>query len=134
MDRKVLAVVAGVVTALLLTGFIGWAGDYIFPPSPLVDNNPELIKTMGAPILGTLTKLIGWGVGVFAGAMIAMRMAEADVWPAVAVGAVMGAFEIVLLFLAPHQVVYVALTFAVIGASAFGAAWLSTHGQSAEQV
>ncbi len=132
MSKIVLALAAGLALGLLMTGLVGWAADYVFPPSPLVDMNPEQIKTMGVPIMGVLVKLLGWAIGTFAGAMLAMRLAEADVWPATAIGALMGGFELVRLFLVPHQIPYVVLVFLVIGAAAFGAAWLSTHGQPAE--
>ncbi len=133
MQKIVLGVAAGFVAAALLAGIIGACGAYFFPPFPPVDMNPELIRTMGEPVLTTLVKLLGWAVGAFAGGMLAMRIAEQDIWPAVAVGALLGLLEIVRLFLVPHQVAYVALVFAFIGVATFGAAWVSTHGTPGEE-
>jgi predicted MFS family arabinose efflux permease len=121
-SRPVLAVALGALIGFLLSAFMGWLGDYVFPPSVLADMNPALARTMPMPFGEIMMELIGWGGATVLGAMLALRFAdETGPWPAWAVAAVLAGACVLMAFFSPHPLWFVILCVIVIAASGYGA-------------
>src|SRR5205823_1202661 len=82
MIRSILAIVAGLVVAIILFMAVELLGGLLFPfaPPPGVDpwTNPEAMKTHIAslPLAAFLLVLAGWFLGTFCATVLALRIAR----------------------------------------------------------
>jgi hypothetical protein len=128
--KTILAIVLGALIGFLLAGVMGWFGNYVFPPSVLVDMNPQLARTMAPPMPAMVIQLIGWGGGTVLGGMLALRFAEEpQPWLAWAVAGTMTLTCIALAFVSPHPIWFVILCLIVILGAGFLAGQLLGHGE-----
>ncbi len=102
MSRTVFAVALGVLAALAVTLLLWWMGFYLFPPSPVLDENPALVRADPGrlPASPLVFQALGQALGVFLGGLWAPRLgaeAPAGSWIVGGVVAVIltGAFLIV---------------------------------------
>ena len=84
--RSVIATVAGIVVAFVLLWLAQYAGSEISPAEYDVDTGEILI-----PLGSTIALIVGWFVGTFGGAWLAMRMSGGDGPGWIVAGAVIGA-------------------------------------------
>ena len=106
--RYALAIVAGIVTAMLLVAIIENAGHSAYPPPPGLDFADK--EAVGAYVealpMGALAYVLGaWLIGTFGGGVVAGVLAGSGsrLFPGV-VGAVMLAAVIANLIMIPHPV------------------------------
>ncbi len=119
-SRPIIAIALGALIGLLLSGFLGWLGDYVFPPSVLADMNPQLARTMPMPIGEIVTQLLGWGGGTVVGSIMAMRFAGEDPpWISWSVAGALALACAALAFVSPHPFWFVALCLIVIAGAGF---------------
>lgn len=106
--KGVLAVLAGLVVAVLVIFLAQAIEMLIFPPPPNFDpKNPEHLKdlALNAPITSQILVLIGYFLGAFIGSTIATIIIKGATWmPALMVGAVLTVLGLINLLAMPHPV------------------------------
>ena len=71
--KRVLTVIAGLVTGMIVVGLVEQLGMMIYPPPADLDiNNPEMMSAYvkSAPIGSLLFVVLAWAVGAFAGTAV----------------------------------------------------------------
>lgn len=111
MLRKILAVVAGVVTCVLVVFVVEAIGHLVYPPPPGVDlHDPEAVKSLIStlPAGALLFVVLAWVLGAFAGGAVAGLIGRSLV-PAILIGAIELLFGIMTMVMIPHPVWMIAL-------------------------
>lgn len=121
--KGVLAVLAGLVVAVLVIFLTQAVEMLIFPPPPGFDpNNPEQLKELmlKAPAMSLVLVLIGYFLGAFIGALIATHIIKGASWmPALMVGTVLTVLGLINLIAIPHPVWFTIGALAVYFAGSF---------------
>ena len=93
MGRSILAVIAGVVCAVLTVGMIESIGHFVYPPPPGVDiSDPDQLRTImeRLPTGALLFVMAAWIVGALVGGLVAAKLARSHAMrAALAVGTMM---------------------------------------------
>jgi hypothetical protein len=106
MGSKILAVVAGIVVAVLIVFVVETAGHEIWPtaPPPGVDpHDPEVLKAImpSIPVGAKVAVIVGWVAGAFGGGFVAAKIAR-NARFAWIVGGIQLAFGAITMFSIPH--------------------------------
>lgn len=108
MGRKILAVILGIVVAMLLVALTEFVGHKIYPlPADLDFTNYEQVKSFvqTLPLGALLFVLLGWGLGSFFGGLVAGLMShEKQMRASLIVGGVILAATIVNLVIIPSPI------------------------------
>jgi hypothetical protein len=78
MGRRVVGVVAGIISALIIVGVVEAIGHSIFPPPPGIDvTNPADLQRLIASQSGAALAMVlaAWFLGAFIGGWVALRIA-----------------------------------------------------------
>lgn len=119
-SRPIVAIALGALIGLIVSGFLGWLGDYVFPPSVLADMNPQLARSLPMPVGEVVMQLVGWTGGVALGSILALRFSdEIDQWICWAVAAVFEVACVIFAFLSPHPVWFVGLCVVAIAVAGY---------------
>lgn len=105
MLRKILAVVLGVLAAVVVILVVESLGHYLFPPPPDIDmTDREAVRAMAAsmPAGAFLTVLAAWTLGALAGGVAAILVSPGRPWPAWVVAGVVLLFAILNMAMIPH--------------------------------
>lgn len=74
MLKNILAVIAGVIAAVIVIFIVEAISNMLFPPASKIDmENPEEVRKMieNAPAGALIVVIIGWAIGSFAGGLVA---------------------------------------------------------------
>ncbi len=108
MGRRILAVIAGIVTAFILVMLIEWLGHLVVPPPEGLDpTDPESIRAMMDQIspLSLIMVAIAWACAAFGGAWVAGKIGgPPSRIPALIVGGLLVAASIMNLIMIPHPI------------------------------
>ena len=108
MGRRILAVIAGIVTAFILVMLIEWLGHLVVPPPEGLDpTDPESIRAMMDQIspLSLIMVAIAWACAAFGGAWVAGKIGgPPSRIPALIVGGLLVAGSIMNLIVIPHPI------------------------------
>ncbi|MEZ5355691.1 MAG: hypothetical protein R2762_23910 [Bryobacteraceae bacterium] len=108
MLRKLLAVAAGIVAAVITVGIVEGIGHALFPPPPGIDiSDPEALRRLMAsiPAGAKAFVVLAWALGSFLGGWVAAHIASnVKVGAAIMVGMFMLAAGMYTIFSIPHPV------------------------------
>jgi len=128
MIRSVLAVVAGVIVAVIVVGVVEAIGHAIYPPPEIDLSDSEALQAIIAklPVGAIAFMLVAWGLGSFAGGLTAAGIAgRAHTAHASFVGGIQMAFGILTILMIPHPLWFVIASFAIVIPSAWLGAQLA---------
>jgi hypothetical protein len=128
MSRTVIALVAGVLVALAVTYLMWWTAFYLFPPSPVLDQNPSLVRADPGrlPVMPLIFQALGQALGVFLGALWAPKLgaeAPSGSWIVGGVAAVFFTFLFVIFI--PRPLWFTPLNLILSAGAAFGAGYVA---------
>ncbi len=106
MARKILALLAGVFTAVIVVGLIEYLAHLIYAPAVPPDrNNPEAMRAFIAsmPVGAFLLILLAYAAGTFVGGVVAGRIARSTAWRyAGSIGGLILLFALMNIVMLPH--------------------------------
>ncbi len=121
MTRTVIGIGLGLGVALVVALFMWWLGFYLFPPSPVLDQNPGLVRADPGrlPFLPLAWEGLGQGLGAFVGGLTALRLAQEDAWSAWVLGAALAVLMGAILLIGfPRPLWFTLLDLILTGAGA----------------
>ena len=132
MVRRILGLLAGLVTAVVVIWVVEYLGHQLFPPSTVMDpDDPASIAAhMDSLPLGALLAVpVAWCLGTFAGVLVAIRLLGGQrLLSAVVVGTVMAVAGAMMLLQISSPSWFVALGIASFPTGALGAVLLAATG------
>jgi hypothetical protein len=117
MIRSVLAVVAGVIVAVIAVGAVETIGHVIYPPPDINLSDPAALKEIIAklPAGAIAFVLVAWGLGSLAGGATAAAIAgRAHTAHASFVGGIQMALGILTMLMIPHPLWFIVASFGLI--------------------
>lgn len=128
MNRTALGVSIGVAIALVVTLALELVGNYVFPPTPVLNlaGDAEIAAVMRSlPAGAFVPTLLAAFVGVFLGCWGALNFVEVEApWPAWAVAGAVGVYLLIKVILLPHPLWFLLVGLAGVGAIGYGLGWL----------
>jgi hypothetical protein len=128
MSRTVFALALGVLAALLLAILLWSTGFYLFPPSPVLDQNPGLVRADPGRLPATplIFQALGQAVGVFLGALWAPRLgAEAPSGCWIVGGVVAAILTAGFLIVYPRPIWFILLDLVLTAGAAWSAGYVA---------
>lgn len=108
MLKNILAVIAGIIAAVIVIFIVEALSNMLFPPSSKIDmENPEQVKQMieNAPFGALLLVVIGWAIGAFSGGLVATIVSNnKKSFPALIVGMLLMIAGIINLMMFTHPI------------------------------
>jgi hypothetical protein len=114
MIKKVLIIIAGVVSGAVVIYLVEALGHTVFPPPADIDmTDPESIKTMidNLPIGAFMFVLAAYALGSFIGGLVSMLLSpKPTLWGSLGAGIVLMIFGLMNLVMIPHPVWFVIIS------------------------
>ena len=108
MLRSILALIAGLVVAIVVVMILEMLGHWLYPPPPGIDlHDPETLKTIidKLPRGAIIAVLVAWGCGTFAGSWTAALIARrARIIHGLIVGGILMGFGVMTMLMIPHPI------------------------------
>lgn len=107
MIKRILSIVLGLVTAVVVIMLVEGIGHKMFPVSPIDMNNPEALKTFmeNLPTGAIAMVLVAWAIGSFAGGVIASLIDKVNAFRnSVVIGVVILILSIINLITIPSPI------------------------------
>lgn len=107
MLRIVLGIIIGVIAGGVVIAVVETAGHMLFPPPEGVDlKNPDNVKTImqDIPVAAKAAVLVAWGLGVFAGGVVARLVSQRAAYTAWIVAAILFAGAVSTMVMIPHPI------------------------------
>jgi len=126
----VLAVLVGLLAALLLYTIMKVVIYDVFPRNPRIDfEHPAVARTIldANPLDGYWVLALSWIAGTVAGTYCTARLAKMGQFTAWIAGIVMGAFYLCDLFFQPHTLLAFIICALLTGLAAWGGGWLGMY-------
>lgn len=105
MKKKVLAVVLGIVSSMIITYIVEAIGHFVYPMPEIDLNNPEAVAEIiaKAPFGALLFVIIAWGMGALIAGIVNALVTKTDKWvTAIVIGSVLTSFGIINMIMIPH--------------------------------
>lgn len=110
MGKRILAVLAGLITGMIVIGLVEYISHQIYPPPADFDytNKEALAELMkNIPVGALIIVIIAWAAGSFAGGFVASKIGrEKGITLGLIVGAILMLAGIINMLMIPHPIAF----------------------------